>query len=91
CRAVVEVLVEEFAAPEEIKEKLGAAIKRLRDHGTRGGRKLSKEQAADMFFINDQAKEVLHDEPAPAPLDALGCLECLARLLASLHPHGMAA
>ncbi|MGI8400923.1 MAG: hypothetical protein ACR2NS_04875 [Gemmatimonadaceae bacterium] len=88
CRAIVEVLVEEFAAPEDV-EKLGAAIKRFRNHGTAGHRKLTTRQGDDMFFINDQAKEVLHDDPAPDPPDPLGCLERLARLLTELHPESI--
>lgn len=88
CRAIVEQMVEEFAAPEDIRDKLGAAIARLRDTGTKARRKLTRRQAEDMFFINDQAREVLHDEKAREPLDALRCLVCLSRLLGELHSTG---
>lgn len=84
CRAVVEVLVEEFVAPNEVTSQLGQAIRRLRDEGV-GDRRLTRRQAADMFFINEQAKEVLHDEPSSRSLDPLGCIERLARILTELH------
>lgn len=84
CRGAVEVLVESlWDAPAEEMPNLGRAIRDLRN-----GHTISNPQARDMWFINDQAKEVLHDEPAPEPLDAASCLIRLATLLADLYPEG---
>jgi|SRR5688572_18080251 len=83
CRGAVESIVESVwpNAAEEIPA-LGKAVRRLRD-----SRVVTDSQARDMWFINDQAKEVLHDEPAAEPLDAAQCLIRLGSLISDLYPH----
>ncbi|MEO6067157.1 MAG: hypothetical protein ABJB33_08570 [Gemmatimonadota bacterium] len=83
ARGVVEVIVEELIAPAPSTSLLGASIRKLKDAGT-----ITPTQASAMFFINEQAKEVLHDEVGQHPLDALGCLTRLVALLDGLHPAG---
>jgi hypothetical protein len=82
ARGAVEVMVEEVA-PVNRGETLGATIAPLKK-----SRLISPQQAKDMFFVNDQAKEVLHDEPASHPVNAQECLRRVAMLLAELHPAG---
>ena len=80
CRGAIEVLVEQLS-DQTTRGLLGKDIADLRANG-----RLSELQASAMFFINGQAKEVLHDEVAPQPLDPVGCLRHLAVLLGELHP-----
>ena len=79
CRGAVEVLVE-----ESFPDALGPLGKRISQLRKNGG--LARQVAADMHAINDQAKEVLHDDVAGVPPDAEDCLKRLSRVLAALFP-----
>jgi hypothetical protein len=80
CRPAVEVLVEEMGA--DLSDRtLGHAIEALRDEN-----KISHAQAEDMFEVNRQAREVIHDEPARRPLSADECVLRVTRLLVQLRP-----
>jgi hypothetical protein len=82
CRAAVEVLVEDLGA--DLSDRtLGEAIKALRDDD-----KISRGQAEDMFAINRQAREMIHDEPSRMPPSADDCVQRVTRLLAQLRPTG---
>jgi hypothetical protein len=81
CRGAVEVLVEE-GFPDAGPGLLGKRIIRLRD-----GKKIASSAAEDMLAVNEQAKEVLHDEVARVPPDAEDCLRRLSRLLGVLFPN----
>ncbi len=79
-RAVVEVLAEErWRHPE--RAELGNMIKTLEREGV-----ITDQQADDMWEINRQAREVIHDEPHRKPISALDCVRRTARLLEQLHP-----
>jgi hypothetical protein len=80
ARAVVEVLVEEKWQRSE-RQELGAMIRTCKKEGV-----ISKGQAEDMWEINRQAREVIHDEVHRRPIDVLDCLRRVARLLEQLHP-----
>lgn len=85
CRGAIEVLTEERWDDVDDPGKmpsLGKAIGTLKE-----GNHLTPAQAEDMWYINRQAKEVLHDELGSEPINAFACLERLARLLRELHPH----
>lgn len=80
CRAAVEVLVEDLGG--DLSDRtLGKAIKALRD-----GDKISHDQAEDMFEVNRQAREMIHDEPARVPPSADDCVRRVTRLLVQLRP-----
>jgi len=79
-RAAVEVLAEERWKRSERLE-LGAMIKTLERDGI-----IDERQADDMWEINRQAREVIHDEPHRKPINALDCVRRIARLLEQLHP-----
>lgn len=81
CRAAVEVLAEDLDSTDGFV-MLGARLKRLVDSGT-----ITGLQKNDMWAINEQAKEVLHDEVARVRPDAKDCLIRLSRLLREVHPH----
>lgn len=80
CRAAVEVIVEEHWS-QSGRTDLGEMIKVLERKSA-----ITEEQADDMWEINRQAKEVIHDEPHRRPLDAGDCVQRISRLLVQLHP-----
>lgn len=80
CRAAVEVLVENLGG-DLSGVALGAAIRTLRDTN-----RISPAQAADMFEVNRQAREAIHDEPAHRAPSAEDCVARVSRLLAQLSP-----
>ena len=82
ARAVVEVLAEDRWQNSE-RAELGKMIKTLEQQHT-----ITERQAEDMWEINRQAREVIHDEPHRRPIQALDCVRRVARLLEQLHPVG---
>src|SRR2546425_13362161 len=82
CRGALEVLVEGLIPADE-GLMLGKAISKLQKED-----RITKTQAADMWEINNQAKEVLHSIPGHNRPNALDCLVRLGRLLGQLHPAG---